>query len=93
MNSAFRILVVNARSLVLDFALIGERAESPGKVIGRPNLLLVFLCYLDPKPFPQSRRAFANIHGHQERRAARHAHQLAHGRFPLEVQSAQHAFF
>jgi hypothetical protein len=33
----------------------------------------------------------ADVHRHQERRAGRDPHQLAHRRTPLEVEAAQHA--
>src|SRR5258705_6180326 len=90
MNSPLGTLVVYARGLVLDLAIVGERAESPGEPIGRPHLFLVFLRDLGPEPFPQGRRSLANVHGHQKRRAACNAHQLAHRRVALAMRDSRH---
>src|SRR5437764_717595 len=91
MDSAFALLVVDPGGLVLDLAIVSERAESAGKTVRRPDLLLILLRDFQTKPFSQRGRPFTDIDSHQERRAARNAHQLAHGRVPLKVQAAQHS--
>src|SRR5208283_2255869 len=91
-NAGFAPVVIDTGAFVLDFRIVGKDTKSPRKSGGSPNLAPVFSRSFHADPLAKSWGSFANVHGYQEGTAQGDAHQLAHGRFPLEVQTTYNPF-
>src|SRR6185312_5695208 len=91
-DSSFSLRVVNTRRLVLHLTPVCEGTKSASKSVRGPDLLFIISRYFHAKPLPQGWGALTNVNGNQECGASGHAHKLTHGRVPLKMKAAKHAF-
>ena len=82
--------VVRARRQILDLGEIRQRAEASREARRRPEMAWFLSGRLQTDPATQGWRSSPNVDRHDESPAQSHAHQLAHGRVPLEMQPTHH---